>query len=75
MAGSTRVRLEVFPADAKVGRRGFTQKGPPYVFDVPKGKKVELEVVRKGYTTRKVTLDGASPRVVVGLAKSRIQNR
>jgi hypothetical protein len=69
------VRLEVIPADAQVGRRGFTQKGPPYYFDVPKGKRVELEVVRKGYVTRKVTLDGRSPRVVVGLAKARAAKR
>ena len=65
------MRLEVIPTDAQVGRRGFTQKGPPYYFDVPKGKRVELEVVRKGYVTRKVTLDGRSSRVVVGLAKPR----
>jgi len=68
--GATRVRLEVHPPDAKVGRRGVTQK-PPYEFDVPKGKKVVLEVLRKGYTTRKVTLDGSNPRVVVGLARAR----
>lgn len=68
--GATRVRLEVHPADAKVGRRGVTQK-PPYEFDVPKGKKLVLEVLRKGYTTRKVTLDGSSTRVVVGLARAR----
>jgi hypothetical protein len=74
-SSSTRVRLEVIPADAQVGRRGFTQKGPPYYFDVPKGKRVELEVVRKGYVTRKVTLDGRSPRVVVGLAKARAAKR
>jgi hypothetical protein len=74
-SGSTRVRLEVIPSDAQVGRRGFTQKGPPYYFEVPKGKRVELEVVRKGYVTRKVTLDGRSPRVVVGLAKTRSPKR
>jgi hypothetical protein len=68
--GATRVRLEVHPPDSKVGRRGVTQK-PPYEFDVPKGKKVVLEVLRKGYTTRKVTLDGSSSRVVVGLARAR----
>jgi hypothetical protein len=68
--GVTRVRLEVHPADSKVGRRGVTQK-PPYEFDVPKGKKLVLEVLRKGYTTRKVTLDGSSTRVVVGLARAR----
>ncbi len=68
--GATRVRLEVHPADSKVGRRGVTQK-PPYEFDVPKGKKLVLEVLRKGCTTRKVTLDGSSPRVVVGLARAR----
>jgi hypothetical protein len=68
--GATRVRLEVHPADSKVGRRGVTQK-PPYEFDVPKGKKLVLEVLRKGYTTRKVTLDGSSTRVVVGLARAR----
>jgi hypothetical protein len=74
-SGSTRVRLEVIPTDAQVGRRGFTQKGPPYFFEVPKGKRVELEVVRKGYVTRKVTLDGRSSRVVVGLAKARSVKR
>ena len=74
-SGSTRVRLEVIPTDAKVGRRGFTQKGPPYNFEVPKGKRVELEVVRKGYVTRKVTLDGRSSRVVIGLAKTRSTKR
>jgi hypothetical protein len=63
---ATRVRLEVYPSDAKVGRRGVTQK-PPYDFDVPKGKRIALEVLKKGYVTRKVTLDGSSTRVVVGL--------
>jgi hypothetical protein len=67
---ATRVRLEVYPPDAKVGRKGITQK-PPYEFDVTKGKRVELEVLKKGYVTRKVTLDGTSSRVVVGLARSR----
>ncbi len=68
--GATRVRLVVHPPDSKVGRRGVTQK-PPYEFDVPKGKKVVLEVLHKGYTTRKVTLDGSSKRVVVGLTRPR----
>jgi hypothetical protein len=68
--GATRVRLVVHPPDSKVGRRGVTQK-PPYEFDVPKGKKIVLEVLHKGYTTRKVTLDGSSKRVVVGLTRPR----
>lgn len=69
--GTTRVRLIVHPPDAKVGRRGYTQKGPPYEFEVPKGKRIALEVVKKGYVTRKVVLDGSAPRVTVGLTKSR----
>jgi hypothetical protein len=67
---ATRVRLEVHPPDAKVGRRGVTQK-PPYEFDVPKGKRIALEVLKKGYVTRKVTLDGTSTRVVVGLNRAK----
>ena len=53
-----------------VGRRGVTQK-PPYEFDVPKGKRITLEVLKKGYVTRKVTLDGSSTRVTVGLARAK----
>lgn len=71
VVGSTRVELEVFPPDAAVGYLGIMQKGGPrYGFDVPHGKKIAVEVARKGYGTRKVTLDGSQTKLSIGLRKS-----
>ncbi|HET9958985.1 MAG TPA: hypothetical protein VFQ61_31055 [Polyangiaceae bacterium] len=68
-AAKRRVRLDVVPFDAKVSLHGLTQKGPPYFFDVPNGKHVAVEVVRRGYVTRRVEIDGARPTLVIGLLK------
>jgi hypothetical protein len=70
-AGMTRVEVDVYPRDAAVGYLGIMQRGgPPYAFEVPKGNKIAIEVARKGYGTRKVTLDGSQPRIAIGLRKS-----
>lgn len=66
---STRVTLEVVPADARVIQQGRLQP-PPYVFDVPKGKKISLELARFGFVTQKVVLDGKKPLVKIGLRRA-----
>jgi hypothetical protein len=70
-----RVTLEVFPADAKVIRRGVRQPGPPYSFKIPKGKTVSIEVAKKGFVTRKVVLDGSESPVVVGLFRKSLRQK
>jgi hypothetical protein len=67
-ADSTRVTLEVVPADARVVHQGRLQP-PPYEFDVPKGKKIALELARFGFVTQKVVLDGKKPVVKIGLRR------
>jgi hypothetical protein len=65
------VELSVYPVDAAVGYLGVMQRGgPPYRFEVPPGKKLAVEVARPGYGTRKVTLDGSTPRLSIGLRKT-----
>jgi hypothetical protein len=65
---STKVVLTVFPADAKVTLRGMKRRGPPYEFDIPRGRRVAIEVSRKGYTARKVVLDGREAELTIGLS-------
>lgn len=72
---STRVTLELMPIDARVYSHGQEIPGPPYAFDVPKGKKLAIEVKRSGYATAKVVIDGKKPLVHFGMLKEGRQNR
>jgi hypothetical protein len=65
----TRVLVKMTPTDAKLTYRGVAVAGPPYYVEVPKGKKMHLEASRKGYVTRKVTVDWNKPEVNVGLVE------
>jgi hypothetical protein len=68
--GTTRVTLEVRPPDAKVNQRGVAVPGPPYVFDVPKGKRITVEVARAGFVTRKVVIEDKKPLISLGLVRA-----
>ena len=69
---STTVELSVYPLDAAVGYLGVMQKGgPPYKFEIAEGTKIAVEVARRGYGTRKVMLDGSTPKLSIGLRKAR----
>lgn len=63
----TRVTVRVYPPDSVVVRRGRRMAGPPYWVDVPKGKRIAIEVARPGFVTRRAVLDGSEPSVWVGL--------
>lgn len=69
---STLVVLDVVPPDAKVAVKGVQQHGPPFVFDIPPGKRIAVEVMRRGYVTRRAVLDGSAPRVTVGLLSVKV---
>lgn len=69
---STLVVLDVLPPDAKVAVKGVQQHGPPFVFDIPPGKRVAVEVMRRGFVTRRAVIDGSSPRVTVGLLSVKV---
>jgi hypothetical protein len=72
VARTTTVELSVYPVDAAVGHLGIMQRGgPPYRFEIPEGKKIAVEVARPGYGTRKVTIDGSTPKLSIGLRKTR----
>ena len=63
------VALVIFPLDAHV-YVGQTDLGPmPVSVKVREGQPVKVSVIREGYWTRKLTLDGTKKRVVVGLVK------
>ena len=63
------VALVLFPLDARVmlGDKDLGQM--PVSVKVRDGQPVKVRVVRDGYWTRKLTLDGSKKRVVVGLVK------
>jgi serine/threonine-protein kinase len=63
------VALVLFPLDARVflGDKDLGQM--PVSVKVKEGQPVKVRVVRDGYWTRKLTLDGNKKRVVVGLVK------
>jgi hypothetical protein len=72
-SGATRtVTLEVSPPDAKVFTRGLQRKGPPYTFDIRRGARLLVEVVRPGYVARRVVLDGSRPEIAVGLIRKKV---
>ena len=69
--GSTEqeVALVLFPLDSRV-LLGDKDLGPmPVSVKVKDGQPLKVRVVRDGYWTRKLTLDGSKKRVVVGLVK------
>jgi hypothetical protein len=61
------VTVIVRQPDVKVVMRGVAVEGPPYVIEVPKGKRVALEISKPGYATRKLVLDGKQSVEVLGL--------
>jgi hypothetical protein len=69
--GTTRVTLELVPADAKVSYRGREQPGPPFEFDVASGHRMALEVKRSGFVTAKVVIDDKKPVVHFGMLRER----
>lgn len=68
-ASEQEVALVLFPLDARV-LLGDQDLGPmPVSVKVREGQPVRVRIVREGYWTRKLTLDGTKKRVVVGLVK------
>jgi hypothetical protein len=63
------VALVLFPLDARVmlGDKDLGQM--PVSVKVKEGYPVKVRIVRDGYWTRKLTVDGNKKRVVVGLVK------
>jgi serine/threonine-protein kinase len=63
------VALVLFPLDARV-MLGDTDLGQmPVSVKVKEGHPLNVRIVRDGYWTRKLTLDGTKKRVVIGLVK------
>jgi hypothetical protein len=63
-----KVALVLLPIDAHVYRGGHDLGTMPLEVAVKKGEKVEIEVKREGYWSRKLTLDSDKPKVTVRLA-------
>jgi eukaryotic-like serine/threonine-protein kinase len=63
------VALVLFPLDARVlfGDKDLGQM--PVSVKVKEGHPIKVRIVRDGYWTRKLTLDGTKKRVVIGLVK------
>ncbi|MFZ5890823.1 MAG: protein kinase domain-containing protein [Myxococcota bacterium] len=67
---SREVHFVLSPIDSHVFR-GDEDLGPmPVSIQVEEGSPVTLTVRRKGYTTRKLVVDGSETRVVVGLVRA-----
>jgi hypothetical protein len=68
-APEVEVALVLFPLDARVflGDQDLGQM--PVSVKVREGHPLKVRIVRDGYWTRKLTVDGAKKRVVVGLVK------
>ncbi len=66
------VRVDVNPPDSKVALNGQEVKRP-WTFTVEPGKKVALEIARKGYITRRIILDGTKSYVRVGMIPKKIK--
>ncbi len=68
-APETEVALVLFPLDSRV-MLGDKDLGPmPVSVKVREGHPLKVRIVRDGYWTRRLTLDGTKKRVVVGLVK------
>ncbi|MFZ5895367.1 MAG: hypothetical protein ACOY0T_30205 [Myxococcota bacterium] len=65
------VVIEVVPWDAKVLIAGVAQPGPPFVINVPAGKRVAVEVARRGFAPRRVVVDGQEAKLTIGLLRNR----
>ncbi len=63
------VALVLFPLDAHVVVGDRDLGAMPVTVKVPEGRTVSAEVRRDGYWTRRLRLDGAKSRIVVGLVK------
>jgi hypothetical protein len=68
---TTRVTLDIKPIDAKVYYLGRAHPGPPFEFDVAKGQRIAVEVVRFGFVTRKVVIDDKKPVITCGMVPER----
>jgi hypothetical protein len=66
-ADTVPVTVKLIPPDAKLVFRGSAVEGPPFVIDVPKGKKLSMEASRRGFVTRKITIDSTKDSVTFGL--------
>jgi serine/threonine-protein kinase len=63
------VALVLFPLDAHVMLGDHDLGQMPVSVKVREGSSVKVRVVREGYWTRKLTLDGSKKRIVIGLVK------
>lgn len=63
-----RVAVVLSPIDAHVYKGGQDLGTMPVEVPVKKGSKVEIEVKREGYWSRKVSLDADKPKVTIRLA-------
>jgi serine/threonine protein kinase len=68
-AAEREVALVLFPLDARVllGDKDLGQM--PVSVKVREGHSLKVRIVREGYWTRKLTLDGTKKRIVIGLVK------
>ena len=69
-AEEVKVALVLSPIDSHVYLEGRDLGTMPVEVPVKKGQKLEVEVKRQGYWSRKLTLDADSPKVTVRLAPS-----
>ncbi|MDL1872501.1 hypothetical protein FBR05_09860 [Deltaproteobacteria bacterium PRO3] len=65
------VEVNVDPVDARVFRNGEDLGNNVVKVEMDPGQKVELEVKRDGYKSRKITLDGLEESVTVKLEKEK----
>jgi eukaryotic-like serine/threonine-protein kinase len=63
------VALVLFPLDARVFLADKDLGQMPVSVKVKDGRPLKVRIVREGYWTRKLTLDGTKKRVVIGLVK------
>jgi hypothetical protein len=63
------VALVLFPLDARVMSGDQDLGQMPVSVKVREGHPQKVRIVRDGYWTRKLTVDGSKKRVVVGLVK------
>lgn len=66
----TEVHLVLSPLDARVYKGDQDLGQMPVSVRVQKGKPLTLTVRRKGFSSRRVVVDGSESRIVVGLVKS-----
>jgi eukaryotic-like serine/threonine-protein kinase len=68
-ASEQEVALVLFPLDARVLQGDKDLGQMPVSVKVKDGRPLKVRIVRDGYWTRKLTLDGSKKRVVIGLVK------